>query len=137
MLKECFSCLSNEPINNYCTYTCETVLQTITVYTVGIKQLVQITYDSKETFLLTLKTPKKDALGSWSLVWTCHSPAAGDMGTADVARAVNCNVCNVRNLRLQGDRKDRWSSLQWQTTCNHVVPQTRLKTCKNLGGIEK
>ena len=37
----------------------------------------------------------------------------GGMRTADVARAINCNVCTVRRLR-QGDRT------QWQTTCNNT-----------------
>ena len=46
----------------------------------------------------------------------------GGMRTADVVRAINCNVRTVRCLRRdrQRDRTDSWSSSQWQTTCNNT-----------------
>ena len=58
------------------------------------------TYDSKETFLLTLKhTKTKMPRVPAHLRERALGMLQGGMRIAEVARAINCNVCTVRRLR--------------------------------------
>ena len=61
------------------------------------------TQDTKEAFLLTLKNTKRKML---RVPAHLHERALGilqgGMRTADVARAINCNVCTVRRLSATG-----------------------------------
>ena len=64
-------------------------------------------YATKEAFLLTLaKHKKKDAQGPCS---SALGMLQGGMRTADVARAINCNVRTVRRLR-QRYRETGWTA---------------------------
>uniref|UniRef100_A0A8C7QT92 Anaphylatoxin-like domain-containing protein n=1 Tax=Oncorhynchus mykiss TaxID=8022 RepID=A0A8C7QT92_ONCMY len=66
----------------------------------AIKVTVMKTYDTKEAFLLTLKnTKRKMPRVSAHLCERALGMLQGGMRTADVARAINCNVCTVRRLR--------------------------------------
>ena len=66
------------------------------------------TYDTKEAFLLTLKNAKrKKPRFPAHLRERALGMLQGGMRTADVARAINCNVCTeTPKTVLQGDRKD-------------------------------
>ena len=77
------------------------------------------TQDTKEAFLLTLKnTKRKMPRVPAHLCERSLGMLQGGMRTADVARAINCNVRTVKRLgqryRETGRTADR---PQWQATC--------------------
>jgi transposase-like protein len=54
---------------------------------------------TKQAFLLTPKTPRKMLRVPAHLRERALRILQGGMRTADVARAINCNLCTVRRLR--------------------------------------
>ena len=89
------------------------------------------TYDTKEAFLLTLKNTKRKMLRVPAhLRERALGMLQGGMRTADVARAINCNVRTVRRLK-QRYRETGWTADHPRSGRPRVTTPAQISTSKH------